>query len=143
MQGFLLNTMIWIVNNYLSFIKLISLFSMSIITLWNNLLIITIKRRVTQSSKYIFINIEIKIFIKLHNTSYWIASDLLILHSLPVQWSWQLHFPLSTSKSPWEEQSGRHCINTEFLRSQFRPIHPISQIHCAFWQIPWPEHFLS
>ena len=69
--------------------------------------------------------------------------NLLILHSRPVQWSWQLHFPLSTSKSPWEEQSGRHCINTEFLRSQFRPIHPISQMHCAFWQIPWPEHFLS
>ena len=68
---------------------------------------------------------------------------LLMLQKSPVHEPWQLQCPDERSKVPCSEQSGRHLNILSFLSSQISPVHPTSQKHFPFEQVPWLEHSLS
>ena len=66
-------------------------------------------------------------------------SHNLELQSSPTQPSKQSHFWASRSKTPWPEQSGRHCLASSSKTPQSRPFQPFLQIQEPSTQNPWSE----
>ena len=66
-------------------------------------------------------------------------SHNLELQSSPTQPSKQSHFWASRSKTPWPEQSGRHCLASSSKIPQSRPFQPFLQIQEPSTQNPCSE----
>ena len=68
------------------------------------------------------------------------GNSLPLEQSFPVHWPRQTHFWVSRSKSPWPEQSGRHCLASLSTMAQVGPLQPWRHTHEPSTQNPWPVH---